>query len=122
MATRVLVPQLGEGVEEVTILQWLVNEGDSVEEYDGLVEVETDKVVTEIPSPTTGSVLKIEIPEQGSIAPVGVTLAWLGEPGEAVPDSDPDFVNLGNTPSLIDNYPTSIQAFPIRAKFIIQIP
>ena len=63
MATRVLVPQLGEGVEEVTILQWLVNEGDSVEEYDGLVEVETDKVVTEIPSPTTGSVLKIEIPE-----------------------------------------------------------
>jgi len=90
MATKVVVPLLGEGVEEVTVLQWLVKEGDSVEEYDGLVEIETDKVVTEIPSPTTGTVLKIEIPEQGSTAPVGMTLAWIGEPGEAIPDSDID--------------------------------
>ena len=51
MATKVLVPLLGEGVEEVTIVTWLKAEGDAVEEFEGLLEVETDKVVTEIPSP-----------------------------------------------------------------------
>jgi 2-oxoisovalerate dehydrogenase E2 component (dihydrolipoyl transacylase) len=88
MATKIVVPQLGEGVEEVTILQWLTKEGDSVEEYDGLVEVETDKVVTEIPSPATGTVLKIVFPSEGSTVPVGTILAWIGEPGETISDTD----------------------------------
>lgn len=59
MPTKVLVPLLGEGVEEVSIVTWLKAEGDKVEEYEGLLEVETDKVVTEIPSPAEGVVLKI---------------------------------------------------------------
>ena len=57
MATKFLVPRLGEGVDEVTIVKWLKNEGESVKELESLVEVETDKVVTEIPSPATGVVL-----------------------------------------------------------------
>ena len=53
MATKVLVPLLGEGVEEVTVTKWLKKEGDSVNELEPLLEVNTDKVDTEIPAPAT---------------------------------------------------------------------
>ncbi|RME86558.1 MAG: 2-oxo acid dehydrogenase subunit E2 [Anaerolineae bacterium] len=81
MATKVLVPRLGEGVEEVTITKWLKKEGESVRELEPLLEVNTDKVDTEIPSPTSGTVLKIEA-QEGETVPVGRILAWIGEPGE----------------------------------------
>jgi pyruvate/2-oxoglutarate dehydrogenase complex dihydrolipoamide acyltransferase (E2) component len=88
MPTKITVPLLGEGVEEVTIVNWLKNEGDQVEEYEGILEVETDKVVTEIVSPSTGTLLKIEIPEAGAAVPVGTVLAWIGTAGESVPEGD----------------------------------
>jgi 2-oxoglutarate dehydrogenase E2 component (dihydrolipoamide succinyltransferase) len=83
MATKVLVPLLGEGVEEVTVIKWLKKEGDSVNELEPLLEVNTDKVDTEIPAPTSGTVLKI-IAEEGAPAKVGTVLAFIGKPGEAV--------------------------------------
>ena len=83
MATRVLVPLLGEGVEEVTVTKWLKKEGDSVNELEPLLEVNTDKVDTEIPAPASGTVLKI-LAEEGFPAKVGAVLAFIGKPGEAV--------------------------------------
>ena len=85
MATKVLVPLLGEGVEEVTIIKWLKKEGDSVNELEPLLEVNTDKVDTEIPAPASGTVLKI-MAEEGLPAKVGSVLALIGRPGEAVDD------------------------------------
>jgi 2-oxoisovalerate dehydrogenase E2 component (dihydrolipoyl transacylase) len=83
MATKVLVPLLGEGVEEVTVIKWLKKEGDSVNELEPLLEVNTDKVDTEIPAPTSGTVLKI-MAEEGLPAKVGSVLALIGKPGESV--------------------------------------
>jgi len=83
MATKVLVPLLGEGVEEVTIIKWLKKEGDSVNELEPLLEVNTDKVDTEIPAPVSGTVLKI-FAEEGLPAKVGSVLAFIGKPGENV--------------------------------------
>jgi 2-oxoglutarate dehydrogenase E2 component (dihydrolipoamide succinyltransferase) len=83
MATKVLVPLLGEGVEEVTIIKWLKKEGDSINELEPLLEVNTDKVDTEIPAPASGTVLKI-MAEEGVPAKVGSVLAFIGEPGESV--------------------------------------
>jgi len=83
MATKVLVPLLGEGVEEVTIIKWLKQEGDSVNELEPLLEVNTDKVDTEIPAPASGTVLKI-MAEEGVPAKVGAILAYIGKPGETV--------------------------------------
>lgn len=83
MATKVLVPLLGEGVEEVTVIKWLKKEGDSVKELEPLLEVNTDKVDTEIPAPASGTVLKI-IAEEGVPAKVGAVLAFIGKAGEAV--------------------------------------
>ncbi|MEZ0395833.1 MAG: dihydrolipoamide acetyltransferase family protein [Anaerolineales bacterium] len=83
MATKFLVPRLGEGVDEVTIVKWLKREGEPVQELEPLVEVETDKVVTEVPSPASGVLLKIEIAEN-TPARVGQVMAWIGQAGEAV--------------------------------------
>ena len=83
MATKVLVPSLGEGVEEVTVTKWLKKVGDSVNELEPLLEVNTDKVDTEIPAPASGTVLKI-LAEEGVPAKVGAILAFIGKPGETV--------------------------------------
>ncbi|HSG45036.1 MAG TPA: dihydrolipoamide acetyltransferase family protein [Anaerolineales bacterium] len=83
MATKVLVPLLGEGVEEVTIIKWLKKEGDSVDELEALLEVNTDKVDTEIPAPASGTVLKI-MAEEGVPAKVGDVLAFIGQAGESI--------------------------------------
>jgi len=83
MATKVLVPLLGEGVEEVTVIKWLKKEGDTINELEPLLEVNTDKVDTEIPAPVSGTVLKI-MAEEGVPAKVGAVLAFIGKPGESV--------------------------------------
>ncbi len=83
MATKVLVPLLGEGVEEVTVIKWLKQEGDSIKELEPLLEVNTDKVDTEIPAPASGTVLKI-VAQEGLPAKVGAILAFIGKPGESV--------------------------------------
>jgi len=84
MAIAVRMPELGESVDEATITQWLKAVGDEVAEYEPLLEVNTDKVDTEIPSPAGGVVLKILAgPDQTVQA--GTTLAWIGKPGETIP-------------------------------------
>ena len=83
MATKVLVPLLGEGVEEVTVTKWLKQVGDSIKEFEPLLEVNTDKVDTEIPAPASGVILKIEM-QEGQVAKVGELLAVIGQPGESV--------------------------------------
>lgn len=84
MPTKVLMPQLGESVDEGTLSKWLKSEGDHVDEYEPLLEVNTDKVDSEIPSPAEGVLLKILVPE-GTTIEAGTLLAWIGEQGEAVP-------------------------------------
>ncbi len=88
MATKVLVPLLGEGVEEVTVTKWLKREGESIEELEPLLEINTDKVDTEIPAPVTGTVLKI-VAQEGLPARVGEVLAFIGKPGESVESPRP---------------------------------
>ncbi len=83
MVIKVLVPLLGEGVEEVTVIKWLKKEGDTVNELEPLLEVNTDKVDTEIPAPASGTVLKI-VAAEGVPAKVGAVLAFIGKPGESV--------------------------------------
>ncbi len=89
MATKVLVPLLGEGVEEVTVTKWLKKEGESINELEPLLEVNTDKVDTEIPAPAGGTVLKIAV-DEGAPAKVGTVLAWIGSPGEKLEAGAPE--------------------------------
>ncbi len=88
MASEVIMPQLGESVVEGTVTKWLKAEGDSVTEFEALLEVNTDKVDTEIPSPSAGTLLRVYVAE-GQTVKAGTLLAMIGEVGEAVPDSPP---------------------------------
>jgi 2-oxoglutarate dehydrogenase E2 component (dihydrolipoamide succinyltransferase) len=84
MPNEVFMPQMGESVVEGTITRWLKTKGERVEEYEALLEVNTDKVDTEIPSPVSGVLLEILVPE-GTTVQAGTLLGWIGEPGEAIP-------------------------------------
>ena len=84
MPTNVIMPQLGESVVEGTISKWLKQEGESVKEYDPLMEVNTDKVDTEIPAPASGVLLRILVPA-GTVVKAGTPVAVIGQMGEAVP-------------------------------------
>src|SRR5690554_995933 len=77
---------IGEGIHEGTILNWLVKEGDKVKEGDTLVVVETDKVNAELPSPVDGTVLKLG-KQEGEVIHVGETVVLLGEEGSALPQA-----------------------------------
>jgi pyruvate/2-oxoglutarate dehydrogenase complex dihydrolipoamide acyltransferase (E2) component len=81
MPIQVIMPQLGESVLEGTITRWLKAAGETVEENEPLVEVNTDKVDTEIPSPAAGALLEILVPA-GTTVQAGAALAWIGRPGE----------------------------------------
>lgn len=83
MASRVTLPEMGEGVIEGTLSRWLVKEGDRVEQFAPIAEVETDKVTTETTSDSAGVILKLCVNE-GETIPVGTVLAYIGEPGETI--------------------------------------
>ena len=87
MPERVIMPQLGESVTEGTISKWLKSIGDEIKEYEPLLEINTDKVDSEIPSPGEGVLLAILV-EEGAVVTVGTTLAWIGEVGEQIPGED----------------------------------
>ncbi len=78
---NILMPKLGESIQEGTITKWFIKEGDTVEEDDMLFEVATDKVDSEIPSPVDGVITKILYPED-SLVPVGEILAVINMDGE----------------------------------------
>lgn len=75
--TIVTMPALGESVTEGTVTRWLKNVGDTVNVDEALLEVSTDKVDTEIPSPVSGTVLAIDVPVDSTV-PVGARLALIG--------------------------------------------
>ena len=82
MATTITMPQLGETVTEGTVAQWLKRVGDQVEKYEAFLEVSTDKVNAEVPSPVTGVITQVLVKE-GDTVPVGTAIAVIDEVGGA---------------------------------------
>ncbi|WFE41570.1 2-oxoglutarate dehydrogenase, E2 component, dihydrolipoamide succinyltransferase [Micromonospora sp. WMMD998] len=87
--TPVTMPALGESVTEGTVTRWLKQVGETVEVDEPLLEVSTDKVDTEIPSPVAGTVLEIKVPEDET-AEVGGVLAIVGAAGAAPAEAKPE--------------------------------
>ncbi len=77
---NLIMPKLGESVREATITKWFVKEGDSIEEDDPILEIATDKVDSEIPSPVEGVIEKILF-EQDALVPVGEVIAYINTGG-----------------------------------------
>ena len=82
MATSVTMPALGESVTEGTVTTWLKQVGDTVELDEPIVEVSTDKVDSEVPSPVAGVLLEILVPEDETVE-VGTEIARIGDAAEA---------------------------------------
>ena len=88
MPVSVSMPQLGESVTEGTVTRWLKKEGERVEADEPLLEVSTDKVDTEIPSPVSGILRGITVAEDETVA-VGAELAVIDETADAAPGPAP---------------------------------
>ena len=83
MSEKILVPALGESITEATVAKWLKNAGDSVDADEPIVELETDKVNLEVPSPITGVLTEINS-KDGSVVEVGALLGSVSENGSGV--------------------------------------
>ena len=83
MATEIRLPDVGEGVADVTINRWRVNVGEAVTAGDVILEVATDKVDTEIQAPASGVLLKVNF-RAGELAPVTAVMGHIGQAGESV--------------------------------------
>ncbi len=105
MPTHVLMPQLGESVNEGTLSKWLKREGETVAEYEPLMEVNTDKVDTEIPAPASGVILKLLVAE-GTVVKAGTPLAVIGAPGEVVASG------TAPLPSVVSSAPAPVAVSP----------
>ena len=90
MSEKILVPVLGESVTEATVSKWLKNEGDKVTPDEPLVELETDKVNVEVPSPSSGTLENISVKE-GQTVNVGTLLGTIG--ASKSKDSDAEVKN-----------------------------
>ncbi len=83
MSEKILVPVLGESINEATVSKWLKKEGDAVEADEPIVELETDKVNLEVPSPVSGTLIEINS-KDGSIVEVGALLGSVSENGSTM--------------------------------------
>ena len=86
MATKLVMPKLGLSMTEARIIEWFKNEGDAVQKGDGVLNIETEKIMYTVEAPAAGVLLKI-FAKVGDVMPIGATLAYIGEAGEQVPEA-----------------------------------
>lgn len=86
MAQEVIMPKAGSEMVEGEIVKWFKQEGEEVKAGEPLLEIVTDKVNMEVEAESSGVLLKI-LAQAGEIVPVVSTIAWIGNPGEAIPES-----------------------------------
>jgi len=98
---KVLMPKMGESVQEATITKWFVKQGDIIKEDDLLFEIATEKVDSEIPSPVEGKITKILF-ETGSVVPVGELVAIIDLGGEDIGTND-SVVEVKKTELSVEN-------------------
>ena len=117
MATNVTMPQLGESVTEGTVTRWLKNVGDVIKVDEAIVEVSTDKVDTEIPSPVAGVLLEIKA-AQDSVIAVGAVMAVIGEANGAAQSAPQPTAPVVQTPPPAPTPPVA----PVVEKPVAKIP
>src|SRR5258706_12315291 len=99
MPISIVVPQLGESVAEGTVAKWLKAEGERVRKEEPLVEIQTDKINVEIPSPAEGTLAQILVAE-GTTVLVGTEIAVLSAPGESAGSAAPSPPAAATAPAL----------------------
>jgi pyruvate/2-oxoglutarate dehydrogenase complex dihydrolipoamide acyltransferase (E2) component len=117
VAYELKLPDLGEGLTEGEVVRWLVGEGEQIVEDEPLVEVQTDKATVEIPSPASGTVSRILVPE-GAVVAVGTVLVVIGEGVDAAHGTAPAVKELGLAAP--PAAPTRRRGVPVRATPLVR--
>jgi pyruvate/2-oxoglutarate dehydrogenase complex dihydrolipoamide acyltransferase (E2) component len=99
-------PDVGEGIHEGRVVEWLVGEGDTVGEDQALIKIETDKAVVELPSPHAGTVLRLHVAADATIF-VGDALVTIGSPGDELPE---DEATPARSPAVSSTAPMAVEA------------
>jgi pyruvate dehydrogenase E2 component (dihydrolipoamide acetyltransferase) len=118
--TIISMPALGESVSEGTVTRWLKNVGDSVAVDEALLEVSTDKVDTEIPSPVAGTLISIDVPVDSTV-PVGARLAVIGGAGSSTTPVAATPPPVAATPPPVAATPPPVAA-PVVAAPVVAAP
>lgn len=113
MSTAVKMPQLGESVVEGAIVRWLKAPGEQVAKYEPLLEISTDKIDTEVPSPAEGILLEI-LAQEGQSVTVGTVLATIGQRNEKLAPVAPTPAPTPQSP----NHPVTLPPKPTGRAFI----
>ncbi len=116
--TIITMPALGESVSEGTVTRWLKNVGDSVAVDEALLEVSTDKVDTEIPSPVAGTLIAIDVPVDSTV-PVGARLAVIGTSGATPAPAAPVAAAPVAAPVVATPPPAPVVAAPVAAAPVV---
>ena len=95
MAIEIIMPKMGESITEGTIIEWKKRIGDKVEKDETILEISTDKVDTEVPSPASGILIEINV-DKNETVDVGVVIGYIGNPDETVESSKKNIKNVGN--------------------------
>jgi pyruvate dehydrogenase E2 component (dihydrolipoamide acetyltransferase) len=110
VANEVKLPRLGQGMEAGTVNKWLKSEGEQVAKGEPLFEVDTDKVTQEVESDYAGVLLKIVLPS--GEAPVGQTIAYIGEAGEEIKEAAPSPPKVESAPEPAKSVPGTSNEVP----------
>lgn len=114
-ATEVVMPQMGESITEGTVSKWLKAVGDNIEKDEPLLEISTDKVDAEVPSPAAGKLLSINV-EEGQTVEVGAVLALVGaEGGASVPSPKSQAPSVAESASVPVEQTKSVPAQAVAA-------
>ena len=116
---ELVLPKMGESVAEATITSWLKAEGDTIEAEESVVEIATDKVDSEIPSPADGVISKILVAE-GEVAQVGQVIAIISTGGDS-PDPEVESVKTEAVPAAVAIQPVPTALKRIQQQQLIQI-
>ena len=114
----VVMPKMGESITEGTILEWKKRIGDSINKDETLLEISTDKVDSEIPSPATGTVIEI-IAEVNDTIPVGEVIARIGDSEEQTDPSNEEPSQAKLTTKPIVEQAEPVDSTPKRASVVI---
>ena len=126
MSEKILVPVLGESITEATVVKWLKNEGETVDTDEPIVELETDKVNLEVPTPVGGVLSKINV-KSGQVVEVGallglVTSGKLEAPNRDIPQEREKINEISESKTQLfdDNVIELQKSSPSKKKFTLE--